>query len=242
MRSYATDQIACSEKAAAYFFGDKWKNEGNAVVLHCGVDVTPFYKVPGGRVIRRQFGIADDTLVVGTVGNLRPEKNHSFFLRIAKSILFREPGAQFFLIGDGNKRSELEREATEMGIGAKVHFLGSRSDVPSLMTGLLDVMVLPSFSEGLPVTVLESQVAGLPAVVSDRVTREVVFREDLTTFLPLEVGSEVWAATILGARKSRRTDIAVGIEKIKGTDFWMGQCARNLAALYEKAMARARKP
>jgi hypothetical protein len=74
------------------------------------------------------------------------------------------------------------------------------------------------------------------------VTREVVFREDLTTFLPLEVGSEVWAATILGARKSRRTDIAVGIEKIKGTDFWMGQCARNLAALYEKAMARARKP
>ncbi len=117
--------------------------------------------------VRAELGIPLDATVVGHVGRFVPAKNHRFLLEIAEEISKRRPDIHFLLVGDGPLRSDIEARAGAMGFDGNMHFAGSRTDVPRLMCGGMDVFVFPSVWEGLPMALIEAQAAGLPCVISD---------------------------------------------------------------------------
>jgi glycosyltransferase involved in cell wall biosynthesis len=103
--------------------------------------------------------------VVGIIARLQPEKGVADFVRAAARVARSVPAARFAIVGDGPLRGELSALAGQLGVDDRVHFLGIRSDVRGLMD-LMDVIVVPSLSEGAPLVTLEAMAAGLPVVAS----------------------------------------------------------------------------
>jgi len=109
---------------------------------------------------------AESRFVVCMVGVMNERKGHRYLLEAAPSILQAEPSARFLLVGDGELRLSLERQAEAACLNGHVRFLGYRNDVPAVLAAS-DVLVLPSFAEDVPLVILEAMAAGLPVVASD---------------------------------------------------------------------------
>ena len=103
--------------------------------------------------------------LVGVVARLQPEKGVADFLKAAARVCAAVPEARFLVAGDGPLRDELLALAGRLGVGEQVRFLGYRADARALI-GLLDVLVVPSLTEGTPLIVLEAMAAGVPVVAS----------------------------------------------------------------------------
>ncbi len=99
------------------------------------------------------------------MGSLYPVKGHRFLLEAMPEILRRWPKARLLVIGRGELEVVLKEQVERLAIGANVHFLGMRPDVPRLLS-LLDVFVLPSLSEGLSLALLEAMASGKPVVAT----------------------------------------------------------------------------
>jgi glycosyltransferase involved in cell wall biosynthesis len=111
------------------------------------------------------MGLELDPLYIGTVGNLRPVKNQILLLQAAHQVCATHPQVRVIIIGDGPLREQLACTAEALGIQKQVRFLGARADIPELLNAL-DIFVLPSLSEGLPMSVLEAMACGLPVVAT----------------------------------------------------------------------------
>jgi glycosyltransferase involved in cell wall biosynthesis len=155
--------------------------------------------------IRAALGIAADAPIVGILAALRPEKNHELFLAGARRVLETFPAAQFLVVGDGPRRSELEAASRELGIASAVHFLGSRGDVPELLAAC-DLVALTSHNEAAPVSILEALSTGVPVVASNvgSVNETVVDGETGRLFPAGDVGAFSQASIELLSNPSRR--------------------------------------
>jgi glycosyltransferase involved in cell wall biosynthesis len=196
---YCTHYLAVSSKAADFVFG---KNTKGIIVVPNAIDAGMFaYNYALRQCMREKLKLGG-SFVVGHVGRMSAEKNHTYLLQTVKVLQNQYPEIVLLFVGDGPLRGVLENHATEMGIN--VQFLGLRDDVPALMQAM-DVFTLPSFFEGMPGAAIEAQAAGLPCVISDRVTKECGLIPSLVTFLP--VGStdvKKWAETIEKTRGLKR--------------------------------------
>ncbi|TQS74135.1 glycosyltransferase family 1 protein [Ornithinibacillus gellani] len=178
----ATHYYACSDQAAKWMFGAKAKQ---ASILKNGVDVEQFQFSEANRIqMRRLLDIASDQLVVGHVGRFNRQKNHLFLLTIFAEIIKKHPNAILLLIGDGDQRVKIEQRINALGLESQVKLLGIRDDIAELLQAI-DIFIFPSFHEGLPVTLVEAQSAGLPCLISNRITSEVDLGIGLLQQLPL---------------------------------------------------------
>lgn len=178
----ATHLFACSEAAADWMYA---RRSTRATILQNGIDCTKFdFNQSIRREVRRELRITDDTFVVGHVGRFAAQKNHSFLLEAYKQFQAAVPNSVLLLAGDGPLRAEMENKAKALGLAERIRFLGVRSDIERLLQAF-DVFVFPSLHEGLPVTIIEAQGAGLPCVLSDRITPEVDMGMGLVWFFPL---------------------------------------------------------
>lgn len=117
------------------------------------------------RRTREELGVEPNTCLVGTVGRLTPVKGIPYFLEAAR-ILFRQgTSLKVLIVGDGSIRAALQAQAQDLGISGNVVFLGHREDTVELMQAL-DIFVLPSLSEGIPMALLEAMAASRPVVAS----------------------------------------------------------------------------
>jgi glycosyltransferase involved in cell wall biosynthesis len=230
-----TRGFAVSEAAAEALFGLRWRGHGRIRVLYCGIDPAPFRAPLDPRAVRAEFGFVDDEIVFGHVGRFSPVKNHMFLLEIAVRILERQPKARFLLVGDGSLRALIQHRAGALGIADRVLFPGARSDVPRLMAGAMDALLLPSMREGLPLVLLEAQAAALPAVVSDVVTDEAVFSGDLVRRLPLSLGAEPWARAALERAVQPRWDRRRAVELLEASPFNIARSIGDLCGVYAEA-------
>jgi sugar transferase (PEP-CTERM/EpsH1 system associated) len=131
-----------------------------------GVDTTTFMPRPADKeTIRTEMGLEVDPLYIGTVGNLRPVKNQALLLQAVQQVCTRYNHVRVVIIGDGPLRVQLVGMAEALGIHKQVRFLGARSEIPELLNAM-DIFVLPSLSEGLPMSVLEAMSCGLPVVAT----------------------------------------------------------------------------
>lgn len=133
--------------------------------------------------------------IVGFVARLIPEKGPEHFLRAAKRVLQTFPDTTFYLVGSGPHRPALESLARELQIAGHVVFAGLRQDMPAVYAAL-DIMALPSLSEGLPMTVLEALAAGRAVVATAVGGIPSVIRDGETGLLIPPADSDALAGAI----------------------------------------------
>lgn len=192
----ATHCFACSAGAGSAIFGKQ-----KVSVLANAIDASIF--TPDSNLrgeVRSELGLGD-ALAVMHVGRMVYAKNHAFLLDMFQALLRTEPTARLVMIGDGELRSEIEARAADLPEGSLL-LLGTRMDIPRLLQAA-DVFAFPSHFEGLPVTMIEAQAAGLPCVKSDTITDECVVT-NLVTSLPI-TDPALWAEEILKKRGTPRT-------------------------------------
>ncbi len=187
----ATDYFACSEMAARWIFPEELIHDGKVKIIKNGVDPREFRFDPFKRnTIRSELGV-EGKYVLGNVGRFKEEKNQVFQVELFSELHKKCPETVLLLIGDGEKRAEVEQRISELQLMESVKLLGIRNDVKDLMQAM-DLFVLPSLYEGLPVVGVEAQAAGLPVLSSTGVTREMDITGNVV-FKDLEDGAESWA-------------------------------------------------
>lgn len=190
---WATDLFACSKAAADWMFGAK---AADARILFNGVQPEAFAPDAAARAaVRAELGLAGDVFAVGHVGRFTEQKNHAFLLKIFAALHARRPDSALLLAGDGPLRPKIAEQARRLGLSEAVRFLGLREDVPALLSAM-DCFVFPSLHEGLPVTLVEAQAAGLPVVASSAITDEVCITP-LVRRMGLDEPAGEWAAAAL---------------------------------------------
>lgn len=199
----ATHLFACSTNAGKSVFGKQTFS-----LMPNAIDAEKFRFSDKMRQEKRKALGLDDRFTVMHVGRLTYPKNHEFLIAAFAKLLEKEPSACLVLVGDGELRESVEQNATQLPENS-VRLLGSRSDIPELLQAA-DVFAFPSRFEGLPVTMIEAQAAGLPCVMSDTVTDECIVT-DLVTRLPI-TDPEAWAEEILKKRDVVRTDRLADIQ------------------------------
>ncbi|HBO42924.1 MAG TPA: glycosyl transferase family 1, partial [Planctomycetaceae bacterium] len=132
-------------------------------VIPNGVDTQRFHPSHPDARLRKELRLEPGAPVVGLVAALRPEKRHDRFLRCAAGILQRVGSARFLVVGDGPQRQALEVLSLDLGVSQAVRFLGTRGDVPEVLS-LFDVMLLTSDMEANPVSILEAMACEKPVV------------------------------------------------------------------------------
>lgn len=178
-------------------------------VIPNGVDVARFCLRRRDAGLRRSLGLSENAPVVGIVAALRPEKNHEMFLEVARRVREQQGDARFLIVGDGRRRSELETLAAALLPADAVTFLGSRPDVPELLS-LFDVFLLTSHMEANPVSILEAMACGKP-VVAPRVGSIPETIADGQTGLLFEPGDSAAAAElVLGLLADRARRECIG--------------------------------
>jgi glycosyltransferase involved in cell wall biosynthesis len=153
-------------------------------VIPNGVDTSKFRPIVADKATaRRRHGLPEGVPLCCIVAALRPEKNHRRFLRIAA--LTRQehaPQAEFIIVGDGPGRAELKDYSKALKIDHAVHFLGSRSDVETLLPAC-DVFMLTSDNEASPVSIMEAMACGLPVIAPDVGSVSEVVKHEMTGFI-----------------------------------------------------------
>jgi glycosyltransferase involved in cell wall biosynthesis len=168
--------IAVSRSTLEFLVKQRFVPEDRVRLIWNGAPLDEFAPVPRERAldVRRQLGLADDALVVGTIGRLSAQKGHRFLLEAAARLLPRQPNARVLVAGDGDLMGELRAQAATLGIAERVVFAGHRTDVPDIL-GALDVFCISSLYEGTPLALFEAMASG-KAIVSTSVDgcREVL--------------------------------------------------------------------
>ena len=201
-RLYPTHLFACSEYAGKWLFGEKAFKQGTITIINNAIDHTKFlYNENIREQARANLGISDK-FVLGHVGRFMPQKNHGFLIDIFNEIHKIEENSVLLLIGDGKARAQIEEKVKRLNLGDSVYFLGGRSDVHDLYQAM-DVFLLPSLYEGLPVVLVETQFAALPAIISSEVKDEVKFSRHID-FYCLGRSPREWALKALGKREVKR--------------------------------------
>lgn len=168
------------------------------MVVPLGLDLDRFLVCESSRgQLRAELGIDPEAPLVGIVARLVPIKRHECFLRAAVEVARRYSGCQFLVVGDGERRAELERLGRHLALNDQVRFLGWRQDLERIYADL-DLVVLTSANEGLPVSVIEAMASGKP-VVATRVGGVPDLVEDGVTGLLVPPENPAAVAEAIGA-------------------------------------------
>lgn len=212
-KKYATDYMCCSELAGRWLFGDKAYDEGKVYLLNNAIDLDKFKydeKIRNNK--RKELGINEDTLVIGHIGRFVAQKNHTFLIDIFNEIHKKNKDSLLMLVGQGPLMNEIQAKVNNLGLKDSVIFLGQRSDVNELYQAM-DVFILPSLYEGLPVVGVEAQASGNLCYLSTDMTKETKVL-DSTKFMSLSNSAEEWANAILkDARNYKKHDTKEEVSK-----------------------------
>ena len=224
LRRQADVLMSCSTEAGLWLYGKQGVQRENYVFLPNAIDLDRFARNNALREkVRAELGIGDK-LVVGHVGRFDEQKNHTFLMDIFAKLREKRSDAVLLLVGDGTLRSETERKAAALGIQDAVIFAGIRSDVPQLMQAM-DVFAFPSLWEGLPVTLVEAQAAGLPCIIADTISPDADI-SPLVRRLPID-SAELWAEEL--AKEHEKQDVTA---YLAGAGFDIRSSAEKITKIY----------
>ena len=197
-KHYATDRIACSEDAGHFLFGSQ-----PFTVINNGIPLEQFaYSLESRERLRVELGIGHIDPVIGCVGRFVKQKNFPFAIRVFAKFHEAFPDGKMLILGDGDNRDELKKTIMTEHLSDAVILAGVREDINKLYS-VMDVFFMPSLYEGLPVSAVEAQAAGLPCVYSDKVPKET----DITgtgAFVSLDNGVEQWLNVLTAALNGGR--------------------------------------
>ena len=191
----ATHLFACSDRAAEWLFGRTEIKGLNVTKINNGVQISDFrYDPEIGKKLRTELNISDKK-VIGHIGTFLPVKNHTFLIETIEKCYFSDPSVRCLLVGNGSRFNEIKDIVKQKHLQDVILFLGVRDDVNKLLSAM-DLFIMPSLYEGLPVSLVEVQANGLPALVSDTITKDVAMQNNLH-YMSLEASADEWARAAL---------------------------------------------
>lgn len=211
IRHIADTWAACGIKAGQFLYGKDFLKSKRHLIINNAINVDKFrYNLDIRNKKRAELGL-DDKYIIGNVGSLKLQKNQSYLLRLFSEFLKEKNYNEMYhllLVGDGELKNSLKKLSCELNIEEFVTFLGTRSDVNELLQAM-DVFVLPSLYEGLPVIGIEAQASGLPCLFSDTITSEVDICN--SRFLSLNNQAE-WINSLFDSETFMRKNSSVYIQ------------------------------
>jgi glycosyltransferase involved in cell wall biosynthesis len=223
VNKYASQYLACSRVAGIWMFGEKNVSSKKFKIIRNGIDIENYlYNEHCREKYRKELNL-EGKIVLGNIGRLSYQKNQIFLLEILKEIVVSNPECTLLLVGEGPLEGQLKEKVKLYQLENNVIFLGIRKDVPQLLQAM-DVFVMPSRFEGLPVTLVEAQAAGLPCVIADTISEEIVFTEYIQR-VSLDESIVKWKELILREVKRKRRNTREEFIKAK---FDIDSAAREL--------------
>lgn len=195
-RLFATNLAACGIDAAIWMWGKKTYENGKSKVINNAIETERFTFNEAIRIAKRQqMGVGNDTIVLGNVGRVGPQKNQLRLLEIFAEYKKMNSNSELWLVGNREYPDDVwYNKVSELKLVDSVKMLGVRKDVPELLNAM-DVFVFPSVYEGLPFTLVETQCNGLPALSSTAVTKHVKFTDEIE-YLSLKDSDMIWVNNI----------------------------------------------
>ncbi len=198
LRSSRYAKFGCSNQACNYMFPDQ-----NFTIVHNAIELEKFkFNAEKRNSIREEYGIADDTTVIGFVGRLQYQKNPIMLMRVFNEFHKIDKNSKLMIIGTGTMEAECRKFVQDNSLDEDVLFLGMKNDTANYYS-VFDLLLLPSFFEGLPVVAIETQANGLPCLVSDTITDEV----RITPLLEKQHLSDepkTWAEHLMNMKKENK--------------------------------------
>lgn len=239
---FVDQYIAVSEANRRYLLEEKKLPARKVVVIHNGCDVQRFdVRNVDTRALRASLGFAPGDPMLVVVGRLEPQKGHRILLDALPVVQREFPSVRLVCVGEGSLRDSLEYRAKTLGLADSVRFVGQQADIPAWLA-LADVVVLPSFYEGLPLAAIEALAAGRAMVATDvDGTPEIVVPEETGLLVPPgDPGSLAVAISRLLREPDLRLQLAeAGRARVIERFNEVRQVART-EALYELALRRRR--
>lgn len=193
--------LACSKTACEWMFGKKALNSRKYLFIENGVEVEKYlFKEAVREKKRKELGISNK-YVLGNIGRFSYQKNHEALIDIFFKYLQVNSKAVLLLIGEGELEFQIKNRIKQYKIESKVIILGRRNDVNELLNAM-DILVMPSRFEGLPVTAVEAQMTSLSCVLSDNITEEAKFTPNVS-FASVQSVKD-WVSKIEKHRRDRR--------------------------------------
>ena len=185
-----THRLACGDMAGKFMFGTK-----PFKIINNGVDVVKYsFDIKKRASLRAKLSLTHNDTLIGHVGYFLALKNQSFLVDVFAEFVKRDNNYHLVLIGDGAMRPEIEKKVDSLGFKDKVTFTGNINNV-SYYLNAIDLIVMPSLFEGLPLTLVEQQANGLQCIVSDTITKEADKTGNLR-FISLNASISEWVQAI----------------------------------------------
>lgn len=232
MMRHITHQFTCGMEAGEWLYGKKHKKD--FIVMNNAIDAKAFnYNKDTEKRMRKQLGI-ENKLVIGHVGRFTHEKNHRFIVDIFNEAYKNNAESVLLLVGKGPLEESTKQKVSALGLDQAVKFLGVRENINEIMQSF-DLFLFPSLYEGVPLTVVEAQAAGLRIYMSDKVSKECILTENIKV-IPLSHSAKKWAneiqnLIISGFQKKKM------VEEIKSVKYDIEENAKWLQRFYRKLVA-----
>ena len=231
-------RIACGKEAGEWLFGNQ-----NFMILNNGIDSDKFKFDLGKRdEIRGKLNVGN-SIMLGHIGNFVSQKNHSFLIDVFYEFHKINPNSKLLLLGDGPLREIIKNRVNFLDIANSVIFIGSVSN-PEYYMNAMDMIIMPSLFEGLPLSMIEEQCNGLPILASDKISADSNLT-GLVKFKSLKDSATDWAKEAINIvsiniRNKEVSDAAMG--KIKKCGYSIKESASQLKNYYiEKLQSNARR-
>lgn len=207
---------ACSKKAAEFLFGRKTVKQNKVKLIKNAIVIEEFsYSEKERNRIRKEYQL-ENKFVIGHVGRFSPQKNHMFLIKVFAEYQKKHNNAVLLLIGEGKEKETVKRQVEKEHIKDEVLFLKATKEVSSFYQAM-DVFLLPSKFEGLPIVCIEAQAAGLLCLVSDKVDKEVILTPNIEC-LSIEHGTKIWTEALKRTEEGKERQRTLESLKEKGYD------------------------
>ena len=199
IRNFAAQMVFVAEYMRKDYVGNSNLPVNKSLTVYNGIELSNENDSIDNSSLKNELGILDDDLLVGHVANLRAPKGHRYLIEAASDVCKRIPNVMFLLIGeegDGTIKKEIQDFIAESGLGENIRLLGFRKDVNKLLQ-LIDVFVLSSTSEGLPLSVIEAMASSKPVVATNVGGLPEIVVHDQTGYLVEPQNTEALAEKLI---------------------------------------------
>lgn len=231
LKKVATNYFACGKQAAEWLYGKKLLEQEKVTIICNVIEGNKFsLNIRTREKFRQLLELDDSTLLIGHTARFHPAKNHLFLIDVFKEFKTLCANSKLLLIGDGELRDQIEQKIQTLGIADDVIFAGIVPNVYDYEQAM-DIFILPSLYEGLPLSIIEAQISGLKCFTTKGTVSEESSVTDLVSYLPLECGAKYWAEEIYKAKDYERYD---RLDEIKKAGYDANTTAQTLQEIYLK--------
>ena len=225
IKKCANQYIACGEEAAIYLYGKKMFLNHKVIILKNAIDLEKYkYNDKMRKEIRSKYGMDDNTILLGHVGRFTYQKNHIFLIELLRRLDTKK--YKMMLIGDGELKSEIAKKVDDYHLNNVVIFLENITNVYDYLSAM-DIFLLPSHFEGLPVVGIEAQANGVKCLFSSNIDKKLKIKSNVKM---LDLDLEKWLKECKGRKRIEEN------KKLRDNGYDIKQQVIKLCNIYNKGM------